>query len=72
MCLAPTARGMADAEWRGKQSATARRRRSTAAATAGNRSAVSFSDERAEWIGAVTKTAEMVELLLDALDRLRL
>jgi hypothetical protein len=29
-------------------------------------------DERAEWIGAVSKTAEMVELLLDALDRLRL
>jgi hypothetical protein len=28
-------------------------------------------DERAEWIGAVSKTAEMVEGLLDALDTLR-
>ena len=33
---------------------------------------MTFSDEeRTEWIGALTKTADMVELLLDALDRLR-
>jgi hypothetical protein len=29
-------------------------------------------DERAEWIGAVSKTTEMVEALLDALDSLRM
>jgi hypothetical protein len=29
------------------------------------------NEERAEWIGAVSNTAEIVELLLDALDRLR-